>query len=277
MKQITIITGPTASGKTAFALNYSKQFKKAIIINADASAVYKDFTILTAQPSLKDRQLLPHFLFEICDIVEDFSVNKWLLMCNDILRNPEFEGVHKIIVGGTCMYIFLLINGLISSPQISNDIRLEALELYNKIGHEEFLKMVSSKDGETKTDKQRLINNYSLILQTGKSFNEWQNEPKKMFLQSDEFDIIKITPSREEVYANCNNRFLKMFEMGAEMEVKNALIRLGSNYIFKKILCADEIKDYINGKISKEKMIELAMQKTRNLAKSQFTWLNNKL
>ena len=277
MKQITIITGATASGKTQYSLNYAKNFKKAIIINADASAVYHSFPILTAQPSEEEKSLFPHLLFETKDIKEDFSVSKWLTLVEDILKSELYASHHKIIVGGTCMYIFLLINGLISSPEISPVSRTEATELYSKVGHEEFLNMVLKHDAQTKQDKQRLINNYALILQTGKSFTKWQEEPKKIFLQKGEYDLIKINPPREEIYANCNARFLKMLEMGAKDEVLNAMEKYGKDYDFKKILCANEIRDFINGDIDYQKMLELSTMRTRNLAKSQITWLNNKI
>ena len=242
MPNITIITGATASGKTSYSLNYAKQFEKAIIINADASAVYRDFPILTAQP--EEKEGIEHFLFEICDIRQNFTVSKWLDMCESILLANQFENHHKIIVGGTCMYIFLLINGLIQSPEISFEAREEALKLYNTIGHDEFLNLVSKHDENTSKDRQRLINNYSLIIQTGKSFTEWQKEPKKMFLQKGEYELIKINPSREQIYANCNARFLEMLKKGAIDEVQKGMEFFGKDYDFKKVLCANEIKDY---------------------------------
>jgi tRNA dimethylallyltransferase len=277
MKQITIITGATASGKTNYSLEYSKSFKKAIIINADASAIYKSFPILTTQPSKEEKDLLPHLLFEIKDIKEDFSVSKWLFLVEEILNSTKYFGYHKIIVGGTCMYIFLLINGLIKTPEISLEERAKALELYNNIGQDEFLKLVRQKDQNTSIDRQRLINNYSLIMQTGKSFTEWQKEPKKTFLKQSDFNLIKINPPREEIYTNCNNRFLSMLSKGAEDEAKEAMLKYGKDFNFSKILCVNEIKAFLNGEITRERMIELCKQKTRNLAKSQITWLNNKL
>lgn len=276
MKQITIITGPTASGKTKCSLEYAKKFEKAIIINADASAVYANFPILTAQPSLQEKKQYPHLLFEVCDIMESFSVAKWLLEVEKILHAKEYEGFHKIIVGGTCMYIFLLINGLIEMPQIRPEIRRQVTEEYEE-NPEEFTAKVLNLDSLTSRDKQRLINNYSLILQTGKTFNWWQNQNKKIFLQEGEFELIKINPPREELYENCNKRFFNMLEMGAMTEVKRAIAHYGEHYNFKKILCANEIKAYLQGEITFEEMAIKATQLTRNLAKSQVTWLNNKL
>lgn len=273
MKQITIITGATASGKTHYSLEYIKQFKKAIIINADASAIYRNFPILTARPE----KMEGHYLFEICDITENFSVSKWLFKCEEILRLPELKDTHKVIVGGTCMYIFLLINGLIRSPAVLPEYRQEAERIYEKIGYDEFLKKVTSEDANTRTDKQRLINNYSMILQTGKSFIQWQKQPKHQFLKPDEFNLVKIIKPREEIYANCNLRFLQMLEIGVEAEVEKAMQKYGSNFDFKKILCANEIRDYKIGVIEREEMIRICQQRTRNLAKSQLTWVNNKL
>lgn len=278
MNDITIIIGPTASGKSRYSIEYAnslkKENKKAIVINADASAVYKNFPILTAQ-NHKDSDI-EHVLFEIEEITQSFSVARWLLMVEDIIRSEKFRGHHKIIVGGTCMYIFLLINGLVILPSIKEEFRLEAEKTMESLGYEEFLKKVQSLDKETYTDTQRLINNYAIIQQTGKTFKEWQKEKKKIFLQSGEYNLVKIMKTREEIYENCNKRFLNMLEEGALDEVKTAMALYGNVVEFKKIIGASELRDYVEGKINLEFAIKLGSQKTRNLAKSQMTWINNK-
>jgi tRNA dimethylallyltransferase len=277
MKKITIITGATASGKTAYSLNYAKNFEKAIIINADASAVYKNFPILTAQPSLSEKNLYPHFLFEITEITENFSVGKWLAEVEKILNNPEFEDSKKIIVGGTCMYIFLLIKGLYEIPEIKPEVRNFAKLTFEKIGYEALLNEVLKFDPETNKDTQRLLNNYSLFQQTGKSFSDFQKSPKKMFLKEGEFELIKINPAREIIYENCNKRFEKMVKLGAISEVENAIATYGVDFETNKIIGYGEIKNFLMGAETLEQAILKASQKTRNLAKGQITWLKNKL
>lgn len=269
MKKIKIITGPTASGKTAYSLECAKKMKNARIINADASAVYKNFPILTAQPVARS----DHLLFEIAEITENFSVAKWLKMVNDIIKE---EGEY-IIVGGTCMYIFLLINGLVEMPVLEKDLRGEALEKFEALGYERFFQEVVMQDPSTAKDKQRLINNYCLLKQTGKSFGEWQKSGKKYALPEGSFEVIKIMPSREEIYKNCNERFDKMLASGAIEEVEKAIKLYGNVTDFKKIIGVGEIKNYLEGSYTFEEMKEKAKQKTRNLAKSQITWIKNKL
>lgn len=274
MKKITIITGATASGKTALSLEYAKAAKNASIINADASAIYKNFSILTAQPSAEDQMQFPHFMFEIAEVVDDFSVAKWLSMVHEILESTEGE---KIIVGGTCMYIYLLINGLVEMEKIDEGLRKEATQRFEEVGYEEFLNEVLKQDPLSARDSQRLINNYCLLKQTGKSFTEWQKQPKKFALPKESYNLVKVMPPRTEVYQNCNIRFEKMLEDGAIEEVERAIEIYGRNSNFKKIIGAGEIKDYLEGLLTFEAMKEKVKQKTRNLAKSQITWLNNKI
>ena len=274
MKNITIIIGATASGKTALSLEYAKAAENASIINADASAVYKNFSILTAQPSAKQQLQCPHLMFEIAEVTEDFSVAKWLKTVHEILESVEGE---KIIVGGTCMYIYLLINGLVEMERIDESLRKEAVKKLEAIGYEEFLREVLKQDPFSAKDKQRLINNYCLLKQTGKSFTEWQKQPKKYALPKESYNLVKVMPERTEVYQNCNTRFERMLEDGAIEEVERAIEIYGKDSNFKKIIGAGEIKDYLEGLLTLEEMKEKVKQKTRNLAKSQITWLNNKL
>lgn len=280
MKDITIIIGPTATGKTKYSIQHAEYLKqnkkKSIIINADASAVYKNFPVLTAQNSFEERLAFNHFLFEVIEINEDFSVGKWLQMVDQILNTSEFEDYHKIIVGGTCMYIFLLINGLTIIPEINSEAKQLAKIEYDTLGHDEFLKKVKTLDPYTHTDSQRLVNNYSLIMQTGRSFKEWQDGTKRQFLKVGSFDIMKINPPRDVIYENCNKRFLKMVETGGVDEVKNGIKLYGKDFDGKKIIGYNEIRNYILGECTLEEAIQKASQKTRNLAKRQITWLNNK-
>lgn len=281
MKNITIIAGPTASGKTDFsiklAFNLKEKNKKAIIINADASAIYKNFPILTAQPQDIHRKEFPHFLFDIAEINEAFSIGKWVTHVENILVSPEWKDCHKIIVGGTCLYIFLLIKGLIMIPAIHEDIRIQAKAELAEMGRENFLSKVKLLDKNTPLDTQRLINNYSLILQTGKTFQQWQSSSRKFLLPEESFELIKISPDRKQIYERCDRRFIQMIERGAEAEVRNSIEKYGADYRCNKIIGYNEIKEYILGNTSLEMAISTAQKKTRHLAKSQFTWLNNKL
>jgi tRNA dimethylallyltransferase len=281
MKKIIIITGPTASGKTKVALNIASKIKeenkKAIIINADASAVYKNFPILTASPSVLEKEKFPHFLYEKYDLRENFSVGKWLQEVEKILTCQDHKDDYKIIAGGTCMYIYLLLNGIFSIPEILPHFREEAtLELKN-IGYEAFLEKIKKLDPKTSADTQRLLNNYSLIKQTGKTFSEWQSGKKKIIVKKEDADLIKTDLPREIIYQNCNERFIQMVKDGALEEVKIGMEIYGNDFNGKKIIGYNELRGYILGEYNLETAISKAQQKTRNLAKSQATWLRTKL
>jgi tRNA dimethylallyltransferase len=125
-------------------------------------------------------------------------------------------------------------------------------------------------------DRQRLVRRIEVLKQTGKNLSWWQNQPKKQFFNPKDFVHFNIELDRDLLYQNCNNRFKNMLESGAIQEVEK-LIKLGAgnNSSIAKTIGFVEIKDYLEGKINKEQLIEICSQKTRNYAKRQLTWFRN--
>ncbi len=169
------------------------------------------------------------------------------------------------------MYISKLVEGISEMPEISESIKKEAHELFDKIGIEKF----REKFGENKLiDKQRLIRAAEVLLQTGKTIFDWQKTAKKTPVLEN-FLHINLNPDREKLYQNCNLRFAKMIENGGLEEVKN--LDANDDWAISKTLGYREIKSFLNGEISHQKMIEISTQKTRNYAKRQLTWFRNQL
>lgn len=199
------------------------------------------------------------------------------------------------------MYIYTLLNGISEIPDVSIDSIRESETLYNKIGHDEFLTIVRNFDNNPYPDRQRLIRSYCLFNETGHSLSYWQNKPKRLISPfggasrsitisdanncktlnlldiSGQISLIKIIPDREALYQKCNERFLKMLDCGGVEEVEMAIQNYGNTFATNKIIGYNEVRDYIFGNISREECIRIATQKTRNYAKSQFTWLRNKI
>lgn len=265
-----IISGPTASGKSRLALDLAG-CKDIAIINADSLQLYKGLPILSSQPTEDEKKIAPHFLYSHFKAQENSSVMDWLMLVMAMIEQVKSEKKLPVIVGGSGMYISKLVEGISEMPTITEEVKKAARELYEKIGQEEF----RQKFGENKIiDKQRLIRAAEVFMQTGKSISTWQKEARRTpFLE--DFLHINLNPDREKLYQNCNSRFVEMLEQGAIDEVKNLVA--DDNCSVTKTLGFHEIKNFLSGEITREKMIEIATQKTRNYAKRQLTWFRNQL
>ncbi|MBM3579794.1 MAG: tRNA (adenosine(37)-N6)-dimethylallyltransferase MiaA [Alphaproteobacteria bacterium] len=268
--RILVISGPTASGKSSLALSLADLLDIAII-NADSLQLYEGLPILSAQPSVEERKQVPHFLYSFLRPQENSSVVSWLELVRSTVERVWMEGRSPVIVGGSGMYISKLIEGISEIPMIDPTTKKAALQLYDEIGHQEF----QQRFGENKIiDKQRLLRAAEVFLQTEKTISFWQKEPKKIFPTAD-FLHVNLEPEREKLYEKCNARFASMLKNGALTEVKK--LDFLSNQQITKTLGFLEIRDFLGGKIAREKMIETATQKTRNYAKRQLTWFRNQL
>jgi tRNA dimethylallyltransferase len=282
MNKFIIISGPTASGKSALALEIAK-YLPITIINADALQIYKSLPILSCQPSKIDQNLAAHKLYSLFAATEFFSVAKWLELVKEEVTKAWQENKLPVMVGGSGMYISKLINGINEIPPICDEIRNEARILYDTIFIEEFKKRLflleaddSKKEIINSLDKQRLIRNYEVIKQTGKSISWWHNQPPKLLFKDAKFLHFSLDPNRAELYENCNHRFKIILESGAIEEVKELLkLNLDNSLSITKTIGYQEIKDFLLAKINFEEMISLTSQKTRNYAKRQLTWFRN--
>jgi len=176
---IILIGGPTASGKSALAMQIARE-RNGSIINADAMQVYAGLPLLTAQPHPKDKAEIPHLLYEINDASQASSAGKWLQEARKVLTDVIAKGRTPIVVGGTGLYFEALRGGLAQIPLIPGDVRKEATELYEALGEEEFRLRLTALDPLSasrikRNDRQRLIRAYEVILHTKKPLGEWQN------------------------------------------------------------------------------------------------------
>jgi tRNA dimethylallyltransferase len=271
-KTVYIVMGPTAVGKTSFAITLAKALGTEII-SADARQCFKEMNIGVARPSVTELNEVPHHFIASHSITEEINAaffEKWALeKVNSLLATKEAV----VMVGGTGLYLKAFCEGLDLIPAIDAEIREHIIAQYEKLGLRWLQKEVSVKDpiywekGEQK-NPQRLMRALEVMLGTGSSIISFQN--KKAVERP--FKIVKIGLElpREELYDRINTRVLTMVEEGLENEVKsleayghlNALQTVGYS----------EWKDYFEQKISKEKVIENIQQNTRHYAKRQMTW-----
>ena len=274
--KIILISGPTASGKSKFALSVAKKINGEII-NADSMQIFKEIKILNARPSAKDKSKIKHHLYGFISVKKNFSVGEWLKKCLTKISEIKKRKKVPIIVGGTGLYFKSLVDGLAKIPNISKRNRDKARNLQKKIGQKNFYKRLIKLDPLCKNnininDQNRSIRAYEVYIQTNKSLNTWFKNTKIHF-QKKEFEKIFINISRDEVVKSLSNRVDKMIKAGAIQEVKrfNKLKVKKSNSSFK-IIGIREINELKSDKTNLSLVKEKITIKTRQYAKRQMTW-----
>ena len=261
IKEIIVIGGPTASGKTSFAVQLAKEIGGQII-NADAVQVYQDLQILSARPTKEEEQGVLHYLFGYVDAWTTPSVQDWL---NDVAGVLD-QTNRPVFVGGTGFYIDALINGLSEIPDVPEEIRtkVRAMDI------EEVLQQVEDVQF---TDPQRLRRALEVQLATGKSLEYFQKQPKKKVVDAD-FKLIHLLPPKEFVYARCEQRLVQMLQQGMIEEVQKLLSLHPTGGVLKAI-GVPEISAMLDGKITKQEMMQKILLATRHYAKRQMTWFRH--
>jgi len=278
-QKIILVAGPTAAGKSGFALDLARK-RRGTIINADAMQIYGGLPILSAQPDAKEQKEIPHELYGVLEPSEKSSVGKWVTLATTAIEKTFAAGGTPILVGGTGLYFKSLLGGLAAIPPIPDDVRETTQKLYDEIGEESFRRKLTTLDPETaarlaKNDRQRSIRAYEVAVHTGKTIGYWHKQ-KSDSQQSWEIESHLLMPERETLYAACDHRFALMIEHGAIEEVKNLLQRkLDPQLPAMKTLGVREITAYLLGEINLKDAISQTQQATRNYAKRQMTWFRN--
>jgi len=266
------VVGPTAVGKTSFAIALAKSLNTEII-SADARQCYKEMNIGVARPSTDELKVVQHHFIASHSVNENINASFYENWAMEKLESLFTVKEAIVMVGGTGLYIKAFCEGLDLIPAIDAEIRENIIAQYEKLGMRWLQKEVSVKDpqywekGEQK-NPQRLMRALEVMLGTGSSITSFQN--KKAVERP--FKIVKIGLElpREKLYERINARVLTMVEEGLEKEVKSLEAFAHLNAL--QTVGYSEWKDYFDGKISKEKVIENIQQNTRHYAKRQMTW-----
>ena len=271
-----VIAGPTASGKSALALDLAIQFGGEVI-NADAMQIYRDLKIVTARPSSQDTDRVPHHLYGTVDGADAWSAGHFAraagALVDDILKRDRVP----IVCGGTGLWIKALTDGLSPIPDVSEAIVDEARARLEEVGLTSFREEVLTADpamaGLRPQDTQRHLRAWAVHRATGKGLSVWQSAPSERVTEADFLPFV-LLPPREVLYARCNERFVSMMQSGAREEVEALLARgLSPHLPVMKAVGVPEIMGLLEGRIDHETCIAEAQQATRRLAKRQMTWL----
>ncbi len=274
--KIILIFGPTASGKSKFAIKLAKKLNGEII-NADSMQVYKELKILTARPLLKEQKKIKHHLYGFQSVKKNFSTGQWLQLALKKIKEIKKKKKIPILVGGTGLYFKSLTDGLVKISKIPFKYRIQIRDLQKKIGQKKFYKKLLKIDPMVKgkinpNDIQRSIRAYEVKSFTKLSLYEWFNKTSKKF-QDEEFIKIYLNYPREYIIEKINLRTKNMFKKGVINEVKKfTKLNVKKDKIINKVIGISEIQKYLNDGESLKKIIESISIKTRQYAKRQKTW-----
>ena len=279
--KIILISGPTASGKSNFAIKIAKKIDGEII-NADSMQVYKQLKILTARPSKKEQKKIKHHMYGFVELNEKFSTGQWLKTAIKKIKEIKRRRKVPILIGGTGLYFQSLINGLIKIPEIPLKFRNKIRTLQKKEGQKKFYKKLLKIDPKVKdkfdpNDTQRTIRAYEVKSFTKISIYEWQNKTKSEF-KDEEFLKLYIDFKREDLIKRISLRSVMMMEKGAIKEVKRFIkLKIKKDLSVNRVIGIDELTQYIDKKINLDEVEKLISIKTRQYAKRQATWARSKM
>ena len=274
--KIILIYGPTASGKSNFAIKLAKKIKGEII-NADSMQVYKELRILSARPSKKEYKNIKHHLYGFQTAKKIFSTGNWLKLVNKKILEIKKRKKTPILVGGTGLYFKVLTEGLVRIPNIPIKLREKIRLLHKNLGPKNFYSKLVKLDPLVKkylkpSDTQRVIRAFEIKSFTKKSMYDWFKRTNSSYEDKDFYKIYIDFP-REELINKISLRAHSMFKQGVILEVKRFLKhQIPFTKTANKAIGLAEIKDYLSKKIEISEVIEKISIKTRQYAKRQSTW-----
>lgn len=271
-KEIIVILGPTAVGKTEYTINYARSIGSPII-SCDSRQLYKGMVIGTAAPDKEEMRGVPHYFIGSHEIDDLFTAGRYEIEALEVIDSLFKEHDTLVVTGGSGLYIDALCHGLDDFPKTDQTIRRELTQRVVNEGIESLrreLKMVDpiSFNAIDIANPQRIVRALEVFMMTGKPFSAFKTNSKK----ERPFHIKKVglTRDRDELYNRINLRVDKMIEEGLVDEVRS-LIRY-REYPALKTVGYREIFDYLDGVYDLERAIELIKRNTRHYAKRQMTW-----
>lgn len=274
--KIILIYGPTASGKSKFALKLAQKIDGEII-NADSMQVYKELKVLSARPQKEDINKIKHHLYGFQSVKKNFSTGDWLKLAQKKIFEVKKRGKIPILVGGTGLYFKALTEGLVNFPKIPIPFRKKIRALHKNLGSKKFFLQLIKEDPLVRnhliqSDTQRVIRAYEIKKFTNKSMYEWFKNTKSEFEKNDFFKIYIDFP-RTDLLVRIKERAVDMLDNGAVSEVKKFMkLKVPKVKSANKAIGINEIKEFIKKKIKIEDVIDKISIKTRQYAKRQTTW-----
>ena len=277
-KRVIVITGPTATGKTALAAHYAKT-NGGEIVSADSMQIYKHMDIGTAKPTEDEKLGVPHHMIDIIPPWEDYSAARYVAEAAQIVDDIQRRGKTPIIVGGTGLYIDSLLSGRIFSPQPESCLRRGLENEYDETGGEAMLQKLNYFDSVSAeklhpNDKKRIVRAFETYRTSGKPISQHDLETQALPPRYEALKIALTFSDRAELYARIDRRVEIMCSQGLEQEVRT-LLEMGvpPAATAMQAIGYKEMVGVISGVLSRDAAIDKIKMESRRYAKRQLTWL----
>ena len=282
MRDAILITGPTASGKSALAVRLAAEHG-GVVVNADSMQVYDTLNVLTARPQPEDMGGIEHRLYGHVSAGAAYSTGDWLREATALVGELRARGKLPVFVGGTGLYFRALTGGLSDMPAISDDVRERLRARLAAEGAEALHKELTERDAETARrlmpgDGQRILRALEVLETTGRSIAHFQAAAGPAVIDAARVEKIVVLPDRAVLTARIDRRFAGMLKTGAVEEVKALLaLKLSPAMPVMKAIGVPQIAAMLAGDMSEAQVIERGAAATRQYAKRQMTWFRNQL
>jgi tRNA dimethylallyltransferase len=280
--QAVLIAGPTASGKSALALELARA-TGGVIINTDSMQVYRDLRVITARPTLEEEARAPHRLYGHVDAAVNFSAGSWVADAAAALAEARAQQRLPIFTGGSGLYFKALTRGLSAVPPIPNEIREDVRARLERDGvealHSELaLRDPASAERLRPRDRARIARALEVVEATGRSLTDWHREGLPPLLPQAQSSAMFLAPDRDHLYARIDARFDAMLSGGAREEVASLAGRhLDPSLPAMKAHGVPALIRHLRGEITLEEAAVIGRADTRHYAKRQFTWFRHQL
>ena len=274
--KVIVICGPTASGKTALSIELAKQINGEIV-SCDSMQIYKDMDIGTAKPTVEEMQGIKHYLIGYVSPEERYSVADYKTDAKKAIKEIIDKGKMPIVVGGTGLYLDSLIYEIeYQDIKLDEEYRKKLEEEVEEKGLDvlyERAKQIDEKAIEkiSPNDKKRILRILEIYHATGKTKTQQEIESRKKEVEYD-YKVYALDWDRQKLYDRINKRVDMMIEQGLIEEVKQILDKYDTFPTAMQGLGYKEVVEYLEGKLTKEEMIEKIKMETRRYAKRQLTW-----
>ena len=276
--KIIVITGPTATGKSAYGIQLAKS-NNGEVVSADSMQIYRHMDIGTAKPTLDEQLGVPHHMIDIISPHEEYSVSRYVTDASRCVDDIIRRGKMPVIVGGTGLYIESLISGRNFSVRGDDTLRRELEAEYDAVGGEEMLRRLrefdeSSAEKLHENDKRRIVRAFETYRLSGKPISQHDAETKALPPKYDAKKLALMYADRAALYAKIDKRVDTMLEMGLRSEVLS-LLEMGvpSGCTAMQAIGYKEMVEAVSGKCREDDAVERIKMESRRYAKRQLTWL----
>jgi tRNA dimethylallyltransferase len=282
LRKAVLIAGPTASGKSALALDLAQK-AGGIVINADSMQVYRDLRIITARPTAEEEARVPHRLYGHVDAAINFSAGAWIADAAKALEEARAEDKLPIFVGGSGLYFKALTRGLSAVPPIPAEMREAVRARLERDGVEALHAELARRDPISAErlkprDRTRIARALEVIEATGRALPDWHREGQPPLLSTGEFSALFLAPERDALYTRIDARFDAMLAGGAIEEVAALAARqLDPLLPAMKAHGVPILMRLVRGEVTRAEAAEFGHTETRQYAKRQFTWFRHQL